>query len=77
MRNAGRKPLPTMPIPIDHGRLATPRAAVPGAFIMLRRLALTFVPSMAICSALVCVALFALTHENPETARSGYIVASS
>lgn len=44
---------------------------------MFRRLALPFAPTLAICSALVCLTLVARVHDRATTTRSGYIVASS
>ena len=44
---------------------------------MLRRTALPFVPAVAICAALVCLAVVTTERETPSPERSGYIVASS
>ena len=44
---------------------------------MLRRLSLMVVPSMAVCSALVCLTLAAHLYDHRDITRSGYIVASS
>ena len=44
---------------------------------MLRRIALPFVPAVAICAALACLAVLTTARETPGPDRSGYIVASS
>ena len=61
----------------DHGCPATPRATAKGELYMMRRYAMTLVHSMAVGTAVACLAVAALISDSTQQDRSGYIVASS